>query len=132
MGGEVVHDHHVSAAERRAQDLAKIGLKNLRIGRAFDGHAGGRAIPANRANHGGGMPMAVRSLAVDTLAAGRAAAQPRQIGLGPGLIQEDQLGRVEAGLPPPPRPARPGDVRTILFAGPERLFLYVSPSFFNA
>jgi hypothetical protein len=54
------------------------------------------------------------------------AAPPGQIRFGPGFVQEDQPRRIEAALPPPPGPARFGDIRTVLLTGPERLFLYVS------
>ena len=71
--------------------------------------------------------MACWNLGVDTLAFGGTATLTGQIGLGPRFIQKDQFGRVEAGLLPAPSPPRPRNVRTVLFAGPERLFLYVSP-----
>ena len=69
---------------------------------------------------------------MDPLALGGAPAQAGQIGLGARFVQEDQAGRVEAGLPVAPGPARPRDLRMVLLAGPECLFLYVSPIFFSA
>ena len=45
---------------------------------------------------------------------------------------QGQSGGIQAELAPPPRPARPGDVGAVLLAGPERLFLYVSPIFSSA
>jgi hypothetical protein len=59
-------------------------------------------------------------------------AQAGQVGLGTGFVQKDQPGRVKTGLPAPPEPARPGDVRTVLLTGAECLFLYVSPNFSKA
>lgn len=58
-------------------------------------------------------------------------AQTGQVGLGARFIQKDQPGRIEARLPLAPEPARPRDVWTVLFAGAECLFLYVSPIFPN-
>ena len=58
-----------------------------------------------------------------------APSQAGEVGLGAGFVQKDQPGRIEAELAPPPRPARPRDVGTVLLAGPQRLFLYVSPIF---
>ena len=69
---------------------------------------------------------------MNTLSFGSPTAQAGQVGLGTGFVQEDQPGRVKTGLPAPPEPARPGDVRTVLFTGAERLFLYVSPNFSKA
>lgn len=66
-----------------------------------------------------------------SLAFERAPAQAGQVGLGTRFIQKDQPGRVKARLPLAPEPTRPRDVRTVLFAGAESLFLYVSPIFPN-
>ena len=63
------------------------------------------------------------------LAALGSPAQSGHIGLGTGLIQKNQPGRVERRLLPPPVPARPDNVGPVLLAGAERLFLYVSPIF---
>lgn len=73
--------------------------------------------------------MALRCAGVDALALGRTPTEPGEIGFGPRFVQKDQLGRVETGLPLAPEPPRPGDVRTILLAGTECLFLYVNPIF---
>ena len=61
------------------------------------------------------------------LAFERTAAEAGEVGLGARFVQEDQLGRVKARLPPPPKPTRPRNVGTVLFAGAECLFLYVNP-----
>ena len=62
------------------------------------------------------------------LAARRPAAGPRHVGLDPGLIDEHQPPRAEAGLPVAPFAARLGDVRPGLLGGMQRLFLYVRSS----
>jgi len=74
----------------------------------------------------------VRALVMHALAALGPPAPAGQIGFGARFIDEDQPRRVPARLLPAPGPAGPRDVRPVLFAGPERLFLYVSPSFANA
>ena len=66
---------------------------------------------------------------MDPLAALGPPAPPGHIGLGAGLIQKNQPGRVERRLLPPPVPACPDNVGPVLFAGTESLFLYVSPIF---
>ena len=114
------------------EDLPDIGLEDLRVGGSVDGHAGGRAIQPDGTDHGGGVPVAVGSTGMDALSFGSPAAQPGHIGLGARFVQKDQPGRVKAGLPPPPAPARPRDVRTVLLTGAECLFLYVSPIFSKA
>ena len=68
---------------------------------------------------------------MNPLAALGAAAAPGQIGFRARFVEEDQPRRIEAGLRSPPVPPRPPDVGTVLLTGPERLFLYVSPSRIN-
>ena len=72
--------------------------------------------------------MAVRDLGDQPLAARRPAVQARHVGLGPGLVDEDQARRIDAALIF--APARPvaAYVRAILLARDERLFLSVTPS----
>jgi len=129
MRGEVIHDDHISGVQRRAQDLADIGPENLRICGPLDGHAGGGTVQADRADHGRGLPMALRTWGVDPLTPQGAPAQAGQIGFGTRFVQENQFGRVQTALPTPPGAARPRNVRTVLLAGMECLFLYVSPIF---
>lgn len=73
--------------------------------------------------------MAVWGLGMDALTLGRTPTQTSQVRFGARLIQEDQLGRIQAGLALAPEPTRPRDVRALLLAGAECLFLYVSPIF---
>ena len=68
---------------------------------------------------------------MDAFPLGRTAAETGEIGLGARFIQKDQLGRIKARLLFAPAPTRPGDVGTVLLAGAECLFLYVSPIFPN-
>jgi hypothetical protein len=81
MRREVVHDDHIALTQGWAQDATNIGPENLRIGSSLDGHAGGGAVQTHRADHGGGMPMAVGSAGMDALSPRGAAAQAGQVGL---------------------------------------------------
>src|ERR1700756_3135116 len=72
---------------------------------------------AQRRHKGHCLPVAVRNLGFEPLAARRPTPQRRHIGLGPGLIDEDQaLGR-DPGLIFFPLLAPAGDVRAVLLAG---------------
>jgi len=127
--GQVVHNNQVPRPQEGGQYLLDIDAEDFRVRRAFDGHAGSRTIHPHGPNDGGAVPVPVRSAAMDALAASSPPAQPGHIGLGAGLIQKDQPRRVERPLPSPPAPPRPDNVGPVLFAGAERLFLYVSPIF---
>ena len=129
---QVVHDYDVSLTQRRTEDVVDIFPEDFRVGGPFDGHAGGGTIEPDRGDHGGGMPVAIRALGMEALASRGAAPQPGHVRFGPRLVEEDEFRRVEALLPPPPEAALAGDVGTVLFASPERLFLKVSPIFSKA
>ena len=97
--------------------------------RPLDGHAGRRAIQADGGEPGRGLPVTVRATGVDALAPPGTSTQAGQVGFRPRFVEEDQACGVKAGLLPPPRPTCPRELRAVLFAGAECLFLYVSPSF---
>ena len=67
--------------------------------------------------------MAVWVGGMDALTPAGTPTQAGQVGFRPRFVEEDQARRVKAGLLPPPRPPGALDVRTVLFAGAERLFL---------
>ena len=66
--------------------------------------------------------MAMRNRGATSLAAGAAPAQPSHLGGGPGLVDEDELRRVELGLEIEPGLAACGYVLARLLAGVRRLF----------
>jgi hypothetical protein len=127
VGAEVVHDHDVAGPQARTEDLTHISLEDRRISGPFDGHAGGAPIEPDGADHGRSAPVAVRCLGQQAPAAGRAAPQAGHVCLRRRLVEEDQLGRVEPALAAAPAPARPDNVRAVLFGCPESLFLKVRP-----
>ena len=128
VGAKVVQDDDIPRSERGDQHFAHVGLEDLSVGRSLDRHAGAGPVQAHRGDHRGGPPVAVRRAADQSLALGGATPQPRQIGLGGRLVDEDQPRRVEPALAPPPAASGPRHVRPVLFRRMERLFLYVSPS----
>ncbi len=69
---------------------------------------------------------------MDTLSPLSAPTKPGQIRLGSRLIQKDQPGGIEAPLSPLPTSPGPCDIRTLLLAGMQCLFLYVSPNLSSA
>ena len=69
--------------------------------------------------------MTVRDSGAQALAARCAAARPGHVRARPGLINEDQFCRIEAGLILEPIPAPPQDVRAALLGGVRRLFFSV-------
>ena len=76
-------------------------------------------------NEGLCLPMPERSFRPKTLTLGAAATQARHLGVGAGLVQEDQSVRLKAHLRLPlghPFVTGLSDVGTILFAGLQGFF----------
>jgi hypothetical protein len=86
-------------------------------------------VPSSRTDrdHGGGVPVSRRGMGMQALTARSLAIQPDHVGFGGGLINEHQLFRIQLRLPLRPLTPCPGDVRPVLPAGAERLFLHFSP-----
>lgn len=80
------------------------------------------------AQESGGLPMTVRDLGDQSLAARCPAMGACHVRLGPGFINEDQPGRIDAILIFAPLGASAAYVRAVLLARVERLFLSVIPS----
>jgi len=71
--------------------------------------------------------MAARNLVDAPLAARRPAVEAGHVGLGPGLVDEDQARGVDAALIGFPARPMTAYVRTVLFTRNERLFFSVTP-----
>ena len=127
VGSQIVEDDDVVALEGRDEELLDVGEKPLAVDRAVE-HAGRvDAIVAQRGQEGRGLPVAVRDLGDEPFSARRPAVGPGHVGLGPGLVDEDETRRIGALLMASPAPAVALDVRTILLARDQRLFLGVTP-----
>jgi len=104
------------------ENLLDIGSK----GRAIDGtvEQPWRVDPvvAERCQEGGGLPVAVRDLGGEPHAALRPSPQRRHVGLGPGLVDEDQALGSDAVLILDPLPPSASNVRPVALAGDDAFF----------
>jgi len=105
---EIVHDNDVTLTKRRHQDAGHIGAKALAVDRPLKKPRRIDPIEAERGQEGHRVPATVRDLGHAALAARRPSAQWSHVGLGPGLVDEDQALRRDAililcPLRPPPR-----------------------------
>ena len=128
MRAEIVEDDDVARPQGRHEHLLDIEPEALAVDRPVDEPGRVDAIVAQRRQEGHGLPAAVRDLGVEPLAARRPAPERRHIGLGPGLVDEDEAARIDPALigGPPRAPSR--HVGAIPLAGDQRLFLCVSLS----
>jgi hypothetical protein len=119
---EMIDHHDVTWPEGGAEALFGIGCEDLGVHRPVDHHRREDAAAAYGGDQGGGLPATMRDLGDEPLATRAAAMGPRHIGLGPGLVDEDQLVGRQLRLPVAQNLPSLCDVRPILLGGVQRFF----------
>ena len=122
MAAQIVHDDDVTGTKRRDEELGDIGLKSLAIDWTLDKPWGVDAVVAQRRQEGRCVPVAVRDLGRKPDAERCPSAQRRHVGLGPGLVDEDQTLRLDLVLILDPLCPPPRDVGTVAFASHHSFF----------
>lgn len=122
MTAKVVHDDDVAGRQGGDQDLLDIGQEPLAVDRSVQDEGGGDLVAAQGGQEGHGFPVAVRDLGHQPLAAGATAVGAGHVGLGPGLVDEDQAARIKPGLMALPARPLPGHVRTVLLGAEQAFF----------
>ena len=123
MRWQIVEDDAVARPEGGDEDRADIGAKGAAVEGAVEEHRCREAPRPHPADQRSGFPMAVRNRGPTPVAAGCPPTPPGQRGGGGGLIQEDELGGIELGLPSHPSVPLRDYVRSLLLAGRGGLFL---------
>jgi hypothetical protein len=119
---EGVEHHDVTGGERGHQELLHPCEEQRSVDRSVD-HAGRvDAVVPQSGDEGHGGPVAVRHMGDQTLSPRGAAVGACHVGLGPGLVDEDQAGGVDARLMATPARAAAGDVGPMLFGGVQAFF----------
>ncbi len=122
MAAQIVHDDDVAWSKRRYEELLDIGEEELAVDRPVE-HAGGiDPVVAQRGEKGQRAPVAERDFRVQSLPAPGAAMCAGHVGLGPGLVDEDEARGIKLALVLAPLYPSPGDGRTILLAGEQAFF----------
>jgi hypothetical protein len=105
-----------------------IGFKIFAVDASVEHERRVDAVMPERGQKGERAPVAVRHLVDERQAPGRPAVQPRHVGLGSGLIDEDEPTRIDPSLIFAALCPAAGDHGPILLAGDQRRFLYVIPA----
>src|SRR5215204_6140537 len=126
VAAEIVHDDDVARLQGGDEDPLDVSSEVFAVDWAIEDPWSVNPVMAQGGQESRGLPVAVWDLGVESLATLRPSPQRRHVGLGPGLVDEDQTLRrnpalILAPLRPPPR-----DVRTIAFAGDDAFFLKLS------
>ena len=122
VAAEVVDNHDIAGLERGNEKRFHVEEEALAIDRPVDEPGSIDAIVAERGKERHRVPMPVRSLRFQSLSSRAPAAQGRHVGLRPGLVDEDEPGRINAALIACPPSAPSSHVGTILLFGQKRFF----------
>jgi len=122
VAAEIVHDDDVAGLERRHQELLDIGFEAFAVdGSIKDARRVDPVVP-----QGGKecerLPMPVWRLSAQALPSRCPAVSADHVGLGPGLINEDEAGGINLSLMPFPACPSARDVGPVLLAGQQRFF----------
>ena len=122
MRRETVHDDNVSAFERRSQTAFDVRQERLSAHCAVNRERRRHSIAAQSGHERDRLPVSMRHTADQAFAARASATQPHHFGIGGGLVDEHQPGRIKHGLLSFPAPARPGDVLAFLLRRAQAFF----------
>jgi hypothetical protein len=122
VAAEIIDDDDVAWLKGRNQELLDIGQEALTIDRPVDHTGRIDAIRSQGGKEGECSPASVRHLRHQPLAARRTSMSACHVGLGPGLVNEDQARRIKPALILLPLDPPSGDVGAILFAGVQAFF----------
>jgi hypothetical protein len=120
--GEIIHDDDVALAKRGSEQLFNPCGKGESVDRLVEHEGRGNPLAAQRGDEGHRLPVAVGHLGMEPLTDLRPAAQGRHVGLGPGLVDEDETRRIRPALERLPLLAPPGHLGAKLFGGKNAFF----------
>lgn len=122
MAGEIVHDDDVAGRERGTQLLLDPSREGCSVDRLIEDERSIDPVAAQGGDEGHRLPVAIRHLGIEPLADRRPTAKRCHVGLGPGLIDEDEAPGVRSGLILLPLLAPPGDLWAQLFGRQHAFF----------
>ena len=125
VAAEIVENDDVARPQARDEDLLDISGKAAAVNRAIEDRRRAHPVPAQGCQEGRGLPVTEGHAGNQPLAAPAATMRRCHVGLGPGLVDENEVARVERqALAQPSR--TPGlDVGTVEFGRGQGLFLRV-------
>ena len=122
VAGEIVEDDDIAWLQRRTELLFDPCGEAGAVDRLIEDEGGIDPVTTQRGDEGHRLPVTVRHLGMEPLADRRPAPQGRHVGLGPGLVDEDEAPGIRQGLELLPLLAPPGDLRPQLLGGKNAFF----------
>lgn len=122
VAGQVVEDDDVAGRERGAELLLYPLREAGAVYRLIEDKGCVDPVAAQCGDEGHRLPVAIGHFCVKPLTFGCPTPQRCHVGLGPGLIDEDEAGRVRPSLILLPLRASPGNLRPQLLGGQNAFF----------
>lgn len=122
MARQIIHHHDVAGTQCGNQVLLDPAEEQLPVDRPLHAQRGDEAGRAHRAEKRRRFPAAVGHGLDESCSLEAAAVSARHVGLGPGLIQKDDLIGIELRLLFNPLTTLVGDVVALLLGRNQRLF----------
>jgi hypothetical protein len=96
VGGQIIHDDDIAGRQRGNQAALDISAEDLAVHRVVDDKGRGYCIDTQPRHQGRGLPMTMRHAPDQTRPAPAAATLASHVGGGAGLVNEDQLLRIQS------------------------------------
>ena len=122
VGRDIVHDDNFAGLQGGRETLFDVGAEGFSIHRPLDDEGSNNFVVTQTRDEGNSLPMSVRSVVDQSIAARAASAGSHHAGGDGGLIEKHQCGRVQQALLTEPASARAGYIRAVLLAGVQRFF----------
>ena len=122
VAGEIVHDDDVAGHERRTEMFFDPCGEAGGVDRLIEHEGRIDPVAAEGCDEGHRFPVAVGHLGMEPLSDWSPASEGCHVGLGPGLVDENQAARIRSSLELLPLLATPGDLRAQLLGGKNAFF----------
>ena len=122
VSGDIVHDDGVAGVKGGPETLFDVGEEGLAVHRPFDDEGSDHLVVAQACDEGDGLPMSVRRVVDQSIAAWGASPGSHHAGGDGRLIEKHQRRRIQQVLPADPTSARAGHIGPILLAGVQGFF----------
>jgi hypothetical protein len=122
VAAEVVDHHYVAGLQGGDQDLLDVGQEALAGDWSIQDAGRLDPVDPQGGQEGERAPASMRHFGDEPFPPRRPPMTAGHVGLGPGLIDEDQARRINAALVLSPLAASPGHVRPILLTGAQAFF----------
>ena len=118
----IVHDDDIAWLKGGRETLFDVGEEGFSVHRPLDDEGSNHFVVTQTCDEGNRLPMSVRSVVDQSIAARAASPGSHHAGGDGGLIKKHQSGGIQQALLTEPASSRAGYIRSVLLASVERFF----------